>query len=165
MFNPFSTLSVPLLDAFVKSGKKYFVRQTFTRGKSLLDEGVKGYFIFTHYSEIGHAQHHLGAIEHDPNRFLYEWDNQEHQQKLIIAAGTPPGYKIYSSVFEKDWQKWLTVHLKDKVKKYIDYRLGWKPGGGETVDFQIYSNYGDLYAKLKLRSQEVRVKLELIENG
>lgn len=66
-------------------------------------------------------------------------------------------------MFEKDWQKLITDHLKGKVKKYIDYSLGWRPGRGETVDFQVFSNYGELYAKLKLRSQEVRVKLELIE--
>ena len=41
------------------------------------------------------------------------------------------------------------------VKKYIDYTLHWKPGRGETVDFNIYASYGELYAKLKLRSHEV----------
>lgn len=164
MINPFSPLSRPLLDAFIKSGKKYFVRQTYTRCRNLLEDGLKGCFIFTHYAEIGHAQHHIGAISEDSGRFLYEWDNKEHQQRLIVSAGSPAGYKIYSSVFEKDWQKWITMPLKDKVKKYIDDTLHWKPGGGETVDFQIYINYGELYAKLKLRAQEVRIKLEVIEN-
>lgn len=156
-------LTRQLLDAFVKAGKKYFVRQAYSRGKELLDEGVKGCFIFTHYSEAGQAEHHLGAIAHDPNRYLYNWDKPEDQNKLLIAAGKPDGYKIYSSVFEKDWQKQITLLLKTKVKKYIDYSLDWKPGRGETVDFQIFTNYGELYAKLKLRTQEVRVKLEVIE--
>ena len=65
MFNPFSPLSTRLEDAFVKAGKKYFVRQTYTRPSGHFDEGIKGYFIFTHYAEIGHAQHHLGAISED----------------------------------------------------------------------------------------------------
>lgn len=163
MFNPFVPLTRPLLEAFVKAGKRYFVRQTYVRGKELLDEGVKGCFIFTHYSEAGQAEHHLGAIAHDPNRYLYNWDEPKDQQKLLVAACNPTGYKIYSSVFDKDWQKQITLPLKTKVKKYIDFSLGWKPGRGETVDFQIFSNYGELYAKLKLRTQEVRVKLELIE--
>ncbi|MEJ7766740.1 MAG: hypothetical protein WKF89_02940 [Chitinophagaceae bacterium] len=164
MLNPFSSLTKPLLEAFVKAGKKYFVRQTFSRGKSRLDQPIKGYFIFTHYADIAHAQHHFGAIEHDPHRFLYEWDKPGHKEKLLIAADSPPGFKIYSSLFEKDWQVHLSGILKENVKRYIDNNLHWKPGGSETVDFQVYNNYGELYAKLKLRSQEVRLKLEEIEN-
>lgn len=163
MFNPFAPLSRALLDAFIKSGKNYFVRQTFPRGKGLLEPPVKGSFILTHYAEIGHAQHHLGAISQDPNRFMYEWASTTHQQLLITAAGSPEGYKIYSSVFEKDWQQRITAPVKEQIKKYIDHTLGWKPGKGETVNFDIYVNYGELYAKLKLRSQEVRLKLEHIE--
>ncbi len=163
MFKPFAPLSRVLLEAFIKSGKRYYVRQTFRRGKNMPGEAMKGCFIFTHYGEIGHAQHHLGAISEDHNRFLYEWDNPDHRQRLITAAGPPGGYKIYSSVFEKDWQKWITVPLKEKVKKFIDYKLIWKPGRGDTVGFEIYVHYGELYAKLKLRTQEVRVKLEDIE--
>ncbi|MEJ7740461.1 MAG: hypothetical protein WKF97_23840 [Chitinophagaceae bacterium] len=164
MFNPFSPLSKPLLDAFVKAGKKYFVRQTYNRARDHFDQGIKGCFIFTHYAEIGHAQHHYGAISQDPNKFLYEWDNPEHQSKLNIAASKPSGYKIYATVFQRDWEKTITNQLKEKVRKYIDYKLGWKPGRGETVAFTIYVSYGELYAKLKLRAQEVRVKLEDIEN-
>ncbi len=102
MFNPLVPLTRPLLEAFVKAGKKYFVRQTYIRGKELLDENVKGYFIFTHYSEIGQAEHHLSAIGQDRSRFLYDWEKSEHQEKLLIAAGKPAGYKIYSSIVEKD---------------------------------------------------------------
>jgi hypothetical protein len=164
MFNPFAPLSKPLLDAFIRSGKKYFVRQTYTRAVGHFDEPVKGCFIFTHYAEIGHAQHHLGAISEDANRFMYNWDDYSHRQKLIIAAGAPAGYRVYSSVFERDWEKQISSRFKERVQKFIDYSLGWKPGRGETVDFNIYVNYGELYAKLKLRSQEVRIKLEAIEN-
>lgn len=163
MFSPFAPLTLPLLEAFIKAGRKYFVRQTYLRGRQLVHENIKGYFIFSHYPDIAQAQHHLGAIAHDPNIFLYDWEKPGDQQKLLIAAGQPTGYQIYSSVFEKDWQKLLTPALREKVSKYINYSLDWKPGRGETVDFQIFASYGELYAKLKLRKQEVRIKLELIE--
>jgi hypothetical protein len=164
MFNPFVPLSGPLLQAFVMAGRKYFIRQTYAMPKDLPREGLKGWFIFSHYTDVAQAQHHFGAIEHDPYRLLYDWNKPGDQQKLWIAAGKPEGYIIYSSLFEKDWQKHLNAPLKAKVKKYIDYSLGWKPGRGETVNFEIFASYGELYAKLKLRRQEVRVKLVLIEN-
>ena len=164
MFNPFCLFSNVLLEGFVRAGKKYFVRQTFTRYEDHFDEGIKGYFIFTHYAEAGHAEHHLGAISEDRNRFLYEWENADHQRKLIIASRQPVGYKIYSSVFQKDWQTYLTNPLKQKVRNYINLKLGWNPSRGETLSFEIYANYGELYAQLKLGRQEVRVKLEDIEN-
>jgi hypothetical protein len=163
MYNPFALFTRPLLDAFIKAGQRYFVRQTYPRGKAPLEEGVNGYFVFSHYKDIAFANYHMSAINHDAAKFLYDWDNPEHKEKLLIAAGKPSGYKIYSILLEKDWQKTSTLLLKDKVKKYIDYNLGWRPGRNETVDFQLFVNYGELFAKLKLRTQEVRVKLEVIE--
>ena len=163
MFNPFVPLSRPLLEAFVKAGKMFFVRQTYTQAKCILDKGFKGYFIITHYSDIAFANYHMSAITHDPNRYLYNWDNLDDRKRLHIASGNPEGYMIYSSVFKKDWQKHISANLKQQVKKYIDNSLVWRPGRNETVDIQVFTNYGELFAKLKLRSQEVRVKLADIE--
>ena len=164
MLNPFVLLSDQLLDAFIKAGKKYFVRQGYNRWQERLNENIKGYYVISHYSEIGHAQHHLCAISQDPHRFLYDWGNPEHQEKLRIAGSQPEGYKIYTTLFRHDWQKQVTNALKQKLRNYIDCKLGWSPTARETVGFEIYANYGELYARLKLRSQEIRVKLEDIEN-
>jgi hypothetical protein len=164
MFNPFALFSNALLLAFVRSGKKYFVRQTFTRANDDFENDVKGCFIITHYAEAGHAEHHVGAISHDPNRFLYQWDNPEHQKKLIVASHQPAGYKVYSSVFVKDWQTRISNPVKQNLRNYIHGKLGWNPLNGERLSFDIYANYGELYAQIKLRGQEVRIKLEDIEN-
>lgn len=164
MFNPFSFLSKPLLDAFVKSGKKYFVRQSFPRAKDHFDESIKAYFIFTQYSEIAHALHHLDAISHDPHRFLYEWDNPEHRQKLCVAADNPPCYKVYACVLNKHWQKQIQNAIREKTRGFIERNIGWKPRRNDTVKCILFVNNGELYAKLKLRAEEVRVKLEEIEN-
>ncbi len=163
MINPFAPLSKALLDAIVSRGKKYFVRQSFPRGHDHFDEGINGYFIFTHYSDIAHAQHHMMAIGHDSYKYLYEWDNPEHQQKLYVAASQPAGYKVYSAVFIKDWEK-LVSGTRAKAKDFIETKVRWRPGRGDNVDISIYARYGELYARLKLRGQEVRVKLEEIEN-
>lgn len=164
MFNPFALLTTPLLQAFAESGKKFFVRQTFTRAKDHFHDQIKGYFIISHYAEKGHAEHHFGAISEDPYKFMYEWENAEHRKKLLTASKQPEGFKIYASVFNKDWERHLTNPLKQKLRYYVEGKLGWKPSVAETVQFDVYVNYGEVYAKLKLRSQEVRIKLEEIEN-
>lgn len=164
MYNPFSPLSKPLLDAFVRLGKKYFVRQSFARVKDHFDKNVKEYFIITHYADMVRAQQHMMSIGHDAYKYLYEWDNPEHRQKLNVAAGNPPGYKIYSAVLTKDWEIQIRSTLKEKTRGYIERNIGWKPRRSDTVDFILYVNNGELYAKLKLRAEEVRVKLEEIEN-
>lgn len=164
MLNPFSPFTKSLLDAFVRSGKKYFVRQSFARAKDHFDKDIKGCFIITHYSDIAHAQHHMMSISYDSYRYLYEWDNSEHQKRLYVAADNPPGYKVYSCVFDKDWEKQIEGNLKEKTRGFIEKNIGWKPGRSDTVDFNIYVNNGELYAKLKLQAEEVRVKLEEIEN-
>jgi hypothetical protein len=164
VFNPFAILTPPLLEAFVQSGKRFFVRQQFNRAHDHFHEEVKGYFIITHYAEKGHAEHHYGAISEDAFKFLYDWQDPDHQKKLCIASSQPKGYRIYSSVFNPDWQKHITNRLKQKLRNYVEGKSGWKPTVAETVGFDIYVNYGGLYARLKLRTQEVRVKLEEIEN-
>jgi len=164
MINPFVPFTKPLLDAFVRAGEKYFIRQSFPRAKDHFDKGIKGYFIYTHYADIAHAQHHLSAISHDPYRRLYEWDNPEHQEKLKFAATKPTDYKIFSAVLVKDWEEQLSSNLKGKVRNFVENKIGWKPSRSDTLDFKIYLHYGELYAKLKLQGEEVRVKLEDIEN-
>jgi len=41
MFNPFFPLNKELLDALVKAGKVFFVRQTYTRGKNEKEATIK----------------------------------------------------------------------------------------------------------------------------
>jgi hypothetical protein len=163
MFNPFAPFSTPLLEAFIKAGNGYFVRQSFSRGKDHFEDTIKASFLLTHYREAGHAQHHYGAITHDARRYVYDWHDPDDRRKLIIAAGAPPGYKIYSSVFRTDWAKHITAPLMQKTRNYIEAELGWKPGRRHEVGFNIYVTYGQVYARLTLKDQEARIKLEDIE--
>lgn len=118
MFNPFYPFTQKLLDAFVAKGKTYFVRQTFARGRNPFDSQEKGSFLFTHYDNLVTAQDHYGAISHDRNRFLYDWNNTEHQDKLRIAASNVfKEYRNYASVFRTDYERGLTDNLKKANKK------------------------------------------------
>ena len=163
MFNPFYPFTDQLLDGFVKKGKTFFVRQTFPRAKSILDEGVKGYFLFTHYDNLTTAQDHYGAIAHDPNRFLYDWYLDEHQRKLCLAASGLKDYRIFAAVFKPDWEKGITDRLKEQVRKYAA-GLGWEIKRADGLDTNYELQFGELYLRLRSGTREVKIKFEEIEN-
>lgn len=146
----------------MKQGKCFFVRQTFKRGFDHFDEGVKGYFIFSHYDNLVTAQDHFGAITHDRNRFLYDWYNPDHQERLQKAANMQKEYKVYSAVFKKDWKRGITTKMQQKVREYVS-KLGWNPKGGEMVDTAFELRFGELFIVLKYRGRQAKVKFEEIE--
>jgi len=164
MFNPFYPLTTQLLDAFVAKGKKYFVRQTFNRAKNPFDDEIKGYFLFSHYDSFTTAQDHYGAISHDPNRFLYDWNNPEHQQKLRVAASGLKEYKNYASVLRIDYEKGLTDKLKKKIRSYVSNSLGWHIKGNDTLDSNFELQFGELFIRFKYGGRQAKVKFEDIEN-
>lgn len=162
MFNPLASWTEEALNGFIQEGKKYFVRQTFNRARHPFDEGIKGYFLFCHYESYAQAKEHYDALVGDPNRFLYDWDNEEHREKLKIAARQPRGYRIYSNTFMPDWERHITDRMKKKVKAFIDKR-GWKPKREETVQIDFYPHFGEVMITLRFREQKLSVKLEEIE--
>ncbi len=163
MFNPFYPFTTSLLEALLQHGKRYFVRQTFRRGVPLLQEGIKGAYLISHYDSLHEAQVHCDALAHDPNRFVYDWSNPEHRERLKIAAGHPAGYNVYSSTFQKDWENQITERIKKSIRLYVT-ALGWQPSRSEGLHTSFYHTFGELYIKLKFKSREVRVKFEEIEN-
>ncbi len=162
MFNPFFPFSMQLLNAFIVQNKKFFVRQTFDRGKNPFDDDIKGYFMVSHYDDKTAAATHFDALKGDPNRFLYNWNNQEHQEKLKIAAGSPKGYKIYSSVFQKDWEKHITDKTKAKIRMYVA-GLGWRPSRNDGLTTDFYLTFGEVYIRLKYKGHVEKIKFEEIE--
>jgi hypothetical protein len=162
MFNPFYLFTPELLEAMVKGGKRYFVRQRFDRGSSIGETNYLCPFLISHYELLTTAQDHLGAIAYDPLRFLYDWTNNEHKERLHRAAALCNEYKIYSPVFKPGWEKDITDALKEKAKRYVS-ALGWMPKGGEMVNTNYEVQFGELFVRLNYKGREVKVKFEEIE--
>lgn len=163
MFNPLCLLSEKLLDAFVKSGKKYFVRQTYDRGINLADKDIKGCFLISHYSDLHDARQHYEALSADTYRFLYDWHHPEDQKRLKLAAAQPEGYKVFASVVMPDWQKRAEKMLKAKVRSFVTARLKWFPARNDAVDFDLYPHFGEIFVKMSFRNQEIKVALSEVE--
>lgn len=162
MFNPFHPFTKELLEALAVSGKRFFVRQRFERARTAADQGIRGYFLVSHYELLTTAQDHFGAIAYDPYRFLYDWQDISHRDRLRRAAASIDEYRIFSPVFRPGWEKGITDRLKEKSRKYID-ALGWTPKAGEMVNTNYEVQFGELFVRLSYKGREVKVKFEKIE--
>lgn len=162
MFNPLAPLSPELLDKFIGEDYRYFTRQTFLRAREPFNDAIKAYFLICHYDDEFRAREHFDTLKDDPNRFLYDWQNEEHQQKLRAAATQPAGYKIYANVFLPDWERHLTDRIVNQMKLFVR-SLGWKPKREEGLHPVFYPHFGDVFVSIKFRGQEVKVNFEEIE--
>ena len=161
MYNPFGLLSIRLLQALVRSGNRYFVRQTYKRGLNALDATHRAAFLLTHYADAGKAKMHYDALVHDANRFLYDSNDPEQYKKLEIAARQPLGFPVYSPLLEKEWKP--SEQMREKIRSYVAANLQWTPGRNDTIQADLFSQVGELFLNLKYRTHEIKVPLADIE--
>jgi hypothetical protein len=159
MHNPFVLLTTPLLQSLIKAGNHFFVRQTYKRGKNQLDPLNKAAFLFTHYTDYSRAKTHYDTLDNDANRFLYNLTEEEHYQKLFIAAAQPEGFKIYSPLVKQTWKPIAT-----RIRNYINQKLNWSPAGTDSVKADLFVQFGELFITLKCGIHEVKLPLADIEN-
>jgi hypothetical protein len=162
MHNPFVLLTTRLLESLIKAGNHFFVRQTYKRGKNELDPLNKAAFLFTHYTDYSRAKTHYDSLDNDPNRFLYNINEEAHYQKLFIAAGQPEGFKVYSPIVQQTWKP--TAPIATKIRNYIDQKLNWTPGRNDGVKADLFVQFGELFITLKYGIHEVKLPLADIEN-
>ena len=163
MFNFLAPFDEKNLDGFIKEGNRYFVRQTFNKAKDPFDIETRGHFLFCHYKEYAQAKEHFDVLMDDPNRYLYDWEDSEHREKLKVAASKPRGYKLFTNTFIPDWERHITDKFKSKVKAYIQ-SLGWKPGRNDSVKFDFFPRFGEPHISLRFKNREVHVTFDDIEN-
>jgi hypothetical protein len=162
MHNPFVLLSTCLLEALIKAGNTFFVRQTYKRGKNELDPLNKAAFLITHYTDYSRAKTHYDALDNDPNRFLYNIEDPEHYEKLSVAATQPAGFHIYSPIIQQPWKP--TPPIAAKIRRYINEKTSWTPGRNDVVKADLFVQFGELFINLKYGIHEVKLPLTEIEN-
>jgi hypothetical protein len=163
MINPFHPFIKELLELFIKKNEIYFVRQSLPRAQNPLDPDAKGYFLISKYQSKGQAEEHYASLEHDKYRYFYDWNNPEHQARLIKAATDPEGYRIFASIFTADGDERIKRRLEPQFKAYVKWKLNWYPKRADGLKMSFYVAFGEIYCQLKTGNREVRVKLEEIE--
>ena len=101
----------------------------------------------------------------DGNRFLYDVEDMSHLEKLYVAAGQPFGYRIfYAGRIAADWKP--PVDYQKKIRQYIKNKHpDWRAGtNGDRIEAGLMEEFGELYIKLRWKTEEDVTKLEEIEH-
>ncbi|HYF30435.1 MAG TPA: hypothetical protein VD993_04900 [Chitinophagaceae bacterium] len=163
MYNPFPLLTHELLRERIKAGKRYFVRQTYPRGK---EARLRAAFLLRGYKpdEKQLAEEHISLLKGDANAFLYDIEQSEHLAKLNVAASQPFGFKVfYAGKIGSDWKP--PTLYEGKIRKYLRWQFPqWQPEpGGEPIKVGICEEFGNLFLKLSFGDEEYRIPFEDIE--
>lgn len=163
MYNPFIPLRKEMLDRLIDAGHKYFVRQTYERGRGLTNTHLKGIFLISHYKDFNQATtHYTSTIKFDRHKYIYDISYEEERGKLYKAATQPEGYLVYSSLFNFEIEKWApdTV-LAKKMELYLRV-AGWKAREGK-ISVAISNQLGIIYITFRRNGEVMKVDLSEIE--
>lgn len=162
MHNPFALLSPALLDAMIKVGHTFFVRQTFERGFDPAGPHLNGVFLFSQYRDRRQAEAHMMALSHDLHRKLYNLQLPDDKQRIEVAATQPAGYAIYAAILNaKKWEP--PSYLTPKIKAYINRHTSWRPDRGDTIQIELGLTFGELFLKIRNGREELKVPLKEVE--
>lgn len=167
MHNPFSLISVQLMEAMLKE-PTFFVREYYYRGFDHFDDPGKIPLLLTYYqkekdTEYTRAFFHHRQIAADHYAFLYDTEIPEHRERLLTAATQPSPYKIYINLLPAPWAPphWL----RNRIHEYMQHHLNWW-NYNKTNSLHIHLNdrYGKLFLLLSWKGNSTEVLLEEIEN-
>lgn len=161
MHNPLVLLKKDLLDAMIASGNQYFIRQSYPRGKDPFDEKIKEAFLISHYNDLHKAEAHYQAVAQDYRKFFYHVGVSEEKAKLYLATEQPEGFKIYANILPDQWTP--SKQMGAKIRSYIDGVLKWRVSRNSRVNAALFSEFGELYIKIRNGSHEVKIPLKDIE--
>ncbi|WP_291909714.1 hypothetical protein [Chitinophaga sp. CB10] len=162
MFNPLALFTPPVLTAFLGQGYTLFVRQSYLPGIEPGDKETKEAFLITPYKDIGEANQHFQHIRFDKRKYIYQAHRPEEMDKLFIAAGQPPGYKVFTAMLKgKTWEPGGEV--AEKLKRYMQIHTNWRPSS--TVEAELFTHFGELIIALRYGQEEIQVPLYQLITG
>jgi hypothetical protein len=163
MFNPYALYEAKYLEGFKTKGVKAFVKQTYDRGRNLLEQNPGPAFLLTHYNEIKMAINHMDAISNDPERRLFMFDNFSDLLELQRIGRPGAEELVYMSLKTPGAEQKAKKILDKKLRAYISFKLNWLVPASETVQFSLEFIFGEIYAVLRHGHHSHKVKMEEIE--
>lgn len=161
MYNPLRAFEPKYLEAFRKKGVKAFVKQTYKRGKGNAPDSPDA-FLLIHFENLLAAQQYHDVIKYDLSRELLLMDSADDIGRINNLLKTAA---VFMTLTAPDANERARKVLDKRLKAFIEHKLNWRPGRSDEVIFDLDIQYAEIYATLKFRSKEIKVKLEDIENA
>lgn len=158
MHNPLTPLFPKVVETLIDHGFKYFVRQSYPRGKT---GDIKEAFLLTHYRELHEANAHFLTIRFDSRKYLYSISNAEEKARLMVAASQPEGYKVFVALI-KD-REWRPPHdLGRKVKSYL---RSHGAGSDRNINITLSLQFGELILNIQAGVTTLNIPLADVEKS
>ena len=164
MFNPFAPFDPRLLEKFKLKGVKAFVKQTYERGKSRLDENNVTAYLLIHFTSLAMAQQYFQSIQADTGRRLFRLDDPAEFQELHSLLNKPSNSRFFTALTIKDANEKAKKLLDKQIRAYITYKTDWHPPRSADISFNLELSFGELYVQLKYDNREIKMKLSELEN-
>ena len=166
MVQPFVEFEKKFIPRLRSLKKIYVVAQSYQRGADLFCE-TQTPLLVSAYDDRGLAEIHLKAIRDDQYACIINLCNQRHFDKFLAMLDTGSPYKIYWSVVKDAarLEKLLTATYADNIRRYIEKHTNWGIGGREKILPSFEVTFGELFVRLKWKSQQQRIKFEEIEKS
>jgi hypothetical protein len=161
-FNPLHPFEARFIGAFRKKGVRAFVKQTYSRGERSMEGQERKGYVLIHFERMLAAQQYFDVVKEDPARELLNIDEPADVERIHELIETT---NIYTMLTIKDAAARAQKLLDKRLRYYIEKKLSWFPSRNDEVQFSLDVQFGEVYAKLKFRSREVKVKLEDIESS
>jgi hypothetical protein len=101
-------------------------------------------------------------LKDDPGREIFFTDRPADMTRIKELLCTAP---VFMMLKIKNAEIKARKVLDKKLKAFIEYKLNWHPSRQDEVLFSLDVQFGEVYAKLKFRSKEIKVKLAEIEEA
>lgn len=166
MVQPFIPFEKKYIIRLRRMKKIYLVAQSYPRGADLFTENQVPLLV-TAYDDRGLAEIHLKAIRDDRFACIINLCDRQHFDKFVSMLEKDAAYKIYWSVVRDATrlERLLTSTYADNMRRYIQKNTNWTIGGRERVQPAFEVSFGELFVRLKWKSQQQRIKFEEIENS
>ena len=166
MLNPFARFDERFIAAFRNAKKRYLISQTFTRENNLFRNSGKHYLLLSHYDDPNLAKAHLKAVENDKFADTFDLENEKDRERVKSMVDINSDYVVYSilDLNPKATKIAFDKIFKYKIQKYIANNTNWRIGREQTYVPNLETTFGELFVVLKYSGQEIRVKLEELEN-
>lgn len=165
MLNPFSRFEEKFIPTFLNLKKRYLVSQTLRLG-SLPNNESKTFLLFTHYSDMGLGKIHFNAVSTYKLSAIIDLENDKHREKVLSMINRDSQYIIFSSLtIDPKELKTITEKIfTQRIHKYIASNTNWSISRDYTIKPKLEITFGELYVNIKFKSQNIRIRLEELEN-
>lgn len=166
-FQPYPRLEEKHLPLFRKKGGRYFVSQSYERGKTRVLGNEKMPLVFTLYKDTYQAIVHKDAVKDDRYAAFIDMDKPAHLATVKAMLQPDARYEVFVSMVwnNEDTNRYIKQQYDRHVERYLNSQTSWRIPKAETVHVELKIIFGQPFLLITWRNNTLQVPFEDIEKA